>query len=47
MKQSIERIWFSDGNICILTSENEQRSLPLEVFPALFPDFVTQKIRIL
>ena len=36
MKQSIERIWFSDGNICILTSENEQRSLPLEVFPALF-----------
>ena len=36
MKQSIERIWFSDENICILTSENEQRSLPLEVFPALF-----------
>lgn len=36
MKQSIQKLWFADGRIWILTSDDQERGLPLEVFPALF-----------
>lgn len=36
MKESIAKVFFSEGRIGIQTSSGESRTLPLEVFPALY-----------
>lgn len=36
MKESIAKVFFSEGRIGIQTSSGETRTLPLEVFPALY-----------
>jgi hypothetical protein len=43
MKDSIKKLWFEGGRIFILTEEGEQRSQPLEVFPALFNATTVQR----
>lgn len=36
MNDKIKKVWFENGCIYILTDSGEQRSQPLEAFPALF-----------
>ena len=43
MNDSIKKLWFEDGCICILTDKGEKYSQRLEVFPSLF--YATQSQR--
>lgn len=36
MNDSIDKVWFGEGRIWILTTEDETKSQPLEIFPTLF-----------
>lgn len=36
MEDSIEKLWFEEGRICILTRQGARLSQPLEAFPELF-----------
>lgn len=43
MNDSIERVWFEDGRIYILTNKGEKYSHLLEVFPALLNATLSQR----